>query len=42
MLFELKNVSYTYMRGTPFETEALHNLTLSLPGDQTEHPQVGG
>ena len=35
MLFELKNVSYTYMRGTPFATEALHNLTLSLPEDQT-------
>ncbi len=35
MLFELKNVYHTYLRGTPFATEALHGLSLSLPAGQT-------
>jgi energy-coupling factor transporter ATPase len=35
MLFDLKNVFHTYLRGTPFATEALHGLTLSIPADQT-------
>jgi energy-coupling factor transport system ATP-binding protein len=35
MLFELKNVYHTYLRGTPFETKALHGLSLKLPASQT-------
>ena len=35
MLFELKNVSHTYLRDTPFATEALRGLSLSLPANQT-------
>ena len=35
MLFELRNVSYTYLRGTPFETEALRGLSLVVPENQT-------
>jgi energy-coupling factor transport system ATP-binding protein len=35
MLFELRNVSYTYLRGTPFETEALRGLSLVIPKNQT-------
>lgn len=35
MLFDLKNVSHTYLQGTPFATEALRGLTLSIPADQT-------
>ncbi len=35
MLFQLKDVSHTYLRNTPFETVALHNLTLSIAAGQT-------
>jgi energy-coupling factor transporter ATPase len=35
MLFTLKDVSYTYMRGTPFETRALRDLSLTIPAGQT-------
>ncbi|HLI87476.1 MAG TPA: ATP-binding cassette domain-containing protein [Ktedonobacteraceae bacterium] len=35
MLFELKNVYHTYMRGTPFATEALRGLSLTIPAGQT-------
>ncbi len=35
MLFDLKNVSHTYLRDTPFATEALRGLTLSIAADQT-------
>jgi energy-coupling factor transporter ATPase len=35
MLFELKDVSYTHMRGTPFETQALRGLSLTIPAGQT-------
>jgi energy-coupling factor transporter ATPase len=35
MLFELKNVYHTYMRGTPFETEALRGLSLAIPAGRT-------
>ena len=35
MLFELRNVSYTHLRGTPFETEALRGLSLVIPENQT-------
>ena len=35
MLFELKNVSHIYMRGTPFATESLRGLSLSIPQGQT-------
>jgi energy-coupling factor transport system ATP-binding protein len=35
MLFELKNVYYTYLRGTPFQTEAIRGLSLVIPPDQT-------
>lgn len=35
MLFELKNVSYTYLRDTPFALEALHGLSLSIEEGQT-------
>jgi energy-coupling factor transporter ATPase len=31
MLFEVKDVSYTYMRGTPFATEVLKDCTFALP-----------
>ena len=29
-MIEVKNVSYTYMSGGPFETAALKNVSLSL------------
>jgi energy-coupling factor transporter ATPase len=35
MLFELKDVHYVYMRGTPFASEALSGLSLSIPARQT-------
>jgi energy-coupling factor transporter ATPase len=35
MLFELKDVHYVYMRGTPFASEALRGLSLSIPANQT-------
>src|SRR5437667_2965170 len=35
MLFELRDVHYVYMRGTPFASEALRGLTLSIPSAQT-------
>jgi energy-coupling factor transporter ATPase len=35
MLFDLKNVTHTYLRDTPFATEALCGLTLSIPSGQT-------
>ena len=35
MLFELKNVSHTYLRGTPFALEALHKLSLTINERQT-------
>ncbi len=35
MLFELRNVSHTYLRGTPFETEALRGLSLVIPENKT-------
>lgn len=35
MLFDLKNVAHTYLLNTPFETEALRGLTLSIPAGQT-------
>ncbi len=35
MLFDLKNISHTYLRDTPFATQALRDLTLSIPADQT-------
>jgi energy-coupling factor transporter ATPase len=35
MLFELKNVSHTYLRGTPFARQSLHSLSLSIPERQT-------
>lgn len=34
MFFELKNVSYTYLRGTPFASEALRGLSLTIPVGQ--------
>ncbi|GCE47033.1 energy-coupling factor transport system ATP-binding protein [Thermosporothrix hazakensis] len=34
-LFTLHNVSYTYLEGTPFATEALHRLSLSIESGQT-------
>jgi len=34
MLFELRNVYYTYLRNTPFAVEALHGLSLSIPAGQ--------
>ncbi len=34
MLFELRNVHYTYLRNTPFAVEALHGLSLSIPAGQ--------
>lgn len=33
-LFELEDVQYTYLRGTPFATEALRDLSLSIPTGQ--------
>lgn len=35
MLFELRNVSYTYLSGTPFAKEALRGLSLSIAAHQT-------
>ena len=35
MLFELKNVSHTYLRDTPFALEALHGLSLTVSEGQT-------
>ena len=35
MLFELRDVYYTYLRGTPFAVEALHGLSLSIPDNLT-------
>jgi energy-coupling factor transporter ATPase len=35
MLFDLKNLTHTYLRDTPFATEALRGLTLSIPAQQT-------
>ncbi len=35
MLFELKDIYHTYLRGTPFATEALHGLSLSIPAGHT-------
>jgi energy-coupling factor transport system ATP-binding protein len=35
MLFELKNVYHTYMRGTPFAVDSLRGLSLSIPEGQT-------
>ena len=35
MLFELRDVQYTYLRGTPFAVEALKGLSLSISADQT-------
>jgi len=35
LLFELRNVHYIYLRGTPFATEALCGLSLSIPEGQT-------
>ncbi|MFL5627606.1 MAG: ATP-binding cassette domain-containing protein [Ktedonobacteraceae bacterium] len=35
MLFELKNVQYTYLRGTPFAVDGLRGLSLSIQSDQT-------
>jgi len=35
MLFELRDVHYVYMRGTPFAFEALTGLSLSIPANQT-------
>lgn len=35
MLFELKDVAYTYLRGTPFAAEGVADLTLSVPEGQT-------
>ena len=34
-LFELRNVHYTHLRGTPFAIEALHGLSLSIPEGRT-------
>ncbi|QBD81833.1 energy-coupling factor transporter ATPase [Ktedonosporobacter rubrisoli] len=35
MLFELRNLSHTYLRGTPFAAEALRGLSLSIAAGQT-------
>ncbi len=35
MLFEMKNVYHTYMRGTPFAVDSLRGLSLSIPQGQT-------
>ncbi len=35
MLFELRNVVYTYLKGTPFAKEALRGLSLSIAPHQT-------
>ncbi len=35
MLFELKNISHTYLYNTPFAAPALHNLSLSIAEGQT-------
>lgn len=34
MLFELRDVQYTYLRGTPFAADALCGLSLSIPANQ--------
>jgi energy-coupling factor transporter ATPase len=34
-LFELKNLFFSYQHGTPFEQEALNNLTLTIPAGKT-------
>lgn len=33
-MFELKDVYYSHQRGTPFEIEALHGLSLAIPAGQ--------
>src|SRR5436305_12803857 len=35
MLFELRDVHYVYIRGTPLASEALRGLSLSIPANQT-------
>ena len=35
MLFQLKHVHHTYMHGTPFAREALHDLSLSIEAGKT-------
>src|SRR5437588_3516198 len=35
MLFELRDVYHTYLRGTPFAVEALRRLSLSIPDNLT-------
>ncbi len=35
MLFELRDIHYTYMRDTPFAVEALNGLSLSIAAGQT-------
>lgn len=35
MLFELRDVYHTYLRGTPFAVEALRGLSLSIPDNVT-------
>src|SRR5216684_383077 len=35
MLFELRDVHHTYLRGTPFAVEALRGLSLSIPDNLT-------
>src|SRR5256886_8447974 len=35
MLFELRGVCHTYLRGTPFAVEALRGLSLSIPDNLT-------
>src|SRR6059058_4027005 len=35
MLFELRDVYHTYLRGTPFAVEALRGLSLSIPDNLT-------
>ncbi len=35
MLFELRDVDHTYLRGTPFAAEALRGLSLSIPDNLT-------
>lgn len=35
MLIELKDVYYTYMRGTPFAVEALQGISFAIPHGQT-------
>ena len=35
MLLEMKNVSYTYLKGTPFAVTALHDISLDIDSGQT-------